>query len=335
MTVETRPESDARPIAAPRRTPLAVLLNWLRGIVIGMAELVPGVSGGTVALVVGCYDDLIGSASKVVRGFVALIRPPEGQTRAEAFREQLGGVRWALVIPVLIGMGTAIAALSSVMHGFVEGSPELSRALFAGMVLASLLVPISMLGTQTKAPGGAGNRILELVVVVLVAAALFLLLGLRDPAEAATNPSPLLVFFAAALAICALVVPGVSGSFLLLTMGLYAPTLAAVSGRDFGYIAVFALGATVGLGTFVQVLNWLLRERRRWTLLVMLGLMAGSLRALWPWQAADGSLLAVPADQWSAIGLFVVGVAVVLVMWAIERVLMRRRAAVEAPAPVG
>lgn len=334
MTVETRPESDARP-SAPRRSPFALLINWLRGILIGMAELVPGVSGGTVALVVGCYDELIGSASHVVRGVVGLIRPPEGRTRGQAFREQIGAVRWSLVIPVLIGMGTAIVALSSVMHAFVQGSPELSRALFAGMVLASLLVPISMLGTQTRAPGGAGRRVLELAVVLVVAAGLFWLLGLRDPGAAATNPSPVFVFVAAALAICALVVPGVSGSFLLLTMGLYAPTLAAVSNRDFGYLAVFALGAIVGLGTFVQVLNWLLRKHRRWTLLVMLGLMAGSLRALWPWQAADGSLLAVPAAPWSAIGLFVVGVAVVLVMWGIERVLMRRRAAAVAPAPVG
>ncbi|MGY4720772.1 DUF368 domain-containing protein [Naumannella huperziae] len=319
MTSSARPLTPADRAGSSRPSLLGLLGNWLRGILIGMAELVPGVSGGTVALVVGCYDDLIGSAAKVVRGFVSLIRPPHGQTRGAAFRSELGDVRWSLVIPALIGMGTAIVALSGIMHGFVEDSPELSRALFAGMVLASLLVPISMLRSQTRAPGGAGRRVLEFAVVAAAAVALFLLLGLRDPARSATEPPLPLVFLAAAIAICALVVPGVSGSFLLLAMGLYAPTLAAVSDRNASYLGVFALGAIVGLATFVQVLSWLLREHRRWTLLVMLGLMAGSLRALWPWQGADGSFRAPGPDPWPAVGLFVLGVAVVLVLWLVER----------------
>ncbi len=91
------------------------------------------------------------------------------------------------------------------------------------------------------------------------------------------------------MAVCALVVPGVSGSFLLLAVGLYSTTLGAVDARDLTYLVAFALGAVVGLGTFVRLLRWLLERHRRTTLLVMAGLMTGSLRALWPWQSGQGA----------------------------------------------
>ena len=119
------------------------------------------------------------------------------------------------------------------------------------------------------------------------------------------------------MAVCALVLPGVSGSFLLVTLGMYQPTLAAVNDRDFGYLGLFILGAIVGLGLFVRVLQWLLEHRRVVTLVVMTGLMAGSLRALWPWQGEGRELLDMPVDNlgvwaWTAVGVVVV-VAVVLV----------------------
>jgi putative membrane protein len=96
------------------------------------------------------------------------------------------------------------------------------------------------------------------------------------------------VFLAASVAVCALVVPGVSGSFLLLAVGMYTTTLGAVEDRDLLYLAVFGAGAVLGLGSFVQVLRYLLNSHRRTTLLVMSGLMIGSLRALWPWQSTSG-----------------------------------------------
>jgi putative membrane protein len=146
-----------------------------------------------------------------------------------------------------------------------------------------------------------------------------------------TDPPLYVVFFAAAVAVCALVVPGVSGSFLLLAIGIYTATLDAVSGRDLAYLAVFAAGATCGLASFVQLLGYLLREHRRTTLVVMTGLMVGSLRALWPWQSSSdghdggpGALLAPTEPLAGPLMLMVLGVAVVLALVWVQALVEQR-----------
>src|SRR5690606_16589863 len=154
----------------------------------------------------------------------------------------------------------------------------------------------------------------EVIIATLVVVVMFLLLGI--PAAAPVDPPLWLVLIAAAVAVCALVLPGVSGSFLLVTVGMYAPTLAAVNDRNFTYLGVFVLGAILGLSLFVTGLQWLLKHRHRITLTVMTGLMVGSLRALWPWQTEDGELQTPAADLPSAIGLFVVGIVVVAALIA-------------------
>jgi putative membrane protein len=159
----------------------------------------------------------------------------------------------------------------------------------------------------------------------MVAIGMALLLSI--PAVAPVEPPLWLVLLAAAVAVCALVLPGVSGSFLLVTVGMYAPTLAAVNDRDFTYLGVFIVGAILGLSVFVSGLQWLLKHRHRITLTVMTGLMVGSLRALWPWQTEKGELLAPAGDSASAVGLFVVGLVVVAALIAGESVLVRRRRA--------
>lgn len=280
---------------------MSVPVNVLRGAAIGAAEVVPGVSGGTIALVVGVYEILIGSAEAVVKGVLALVVDSvrgRGATRA---REHLRLVRWGVVLPVLAGMVLAVLAGAALLEPFVVDHPEQSRALFAGMILVSLWVPLRLVGRWDV-------RTVLLAVVAAVAA--FLLAGLPtlDPVD---PPLPV-VGIAAAVAICALVVPGVSGSYLLLAVGLYAPTLAAVNQRDFAYLGVFALGALVGLSSFVVLMQWLLEHHRRATLAVALGLMAGSLRALWPWQDADGGAAAPTSDGAATTALaFVVGAVIV------------------------
>ena len=280
---------------------MSVPVNVLRGAAIGAAEVVPGVSGGTIALVVGVYEILIGSAEAVVKGILALVVDSvrgRGATRAH---EHLRLVRWGVVLPVLAGMVLAVLVGAALLEPFVVDHPEQSRALFAGMILVSLWVPLRLVGRWDV-------RTVLLAVVAAVAA--FLLAGLPtlDPVD---PPLPV-VGIAAAVAICALVVPGVSGSYLLLAVGLYAPTLAAVNQRDFAYLGVFALGALVGLSSFVVLMQWLLEHHRRATLAVALGLMAGSLRALWPWQDADGGAAAPTSDGAATTALaFVVGAVIV------------------------
>jgi putative membrane protein len=159
-------------------------------------------------------------------------------------------------------------------------------------------------------------------LAVLGAAASFLFTGL--PVLAGGSDSLWWVAPAAAVAVCALVLPGVSGSFLLVTLGMYEPTLAAVNDRDFGYLGVFVLGAIVGLAAFVGVLQWLLEHRRVLTLVVMTGLMAGSLRALWPWQGEERELLAMPEGGLGVWGWSVAAALVVVVVIALERFLQAR-----------
>jgi putative membrane protein len=120
-----------------------------------------------------------------------------------------------------------------------------------------------------------------------------------------------------------LVLPGVSGSYLLLALGMYAPTIAAVNNRDFGYLGTFVLGALVGLGAFVGLLQWLLQHKSRITLVVMSGLMVGSLRALWPWQSETGEILAPDTNGLLELALFATGAVVVAALIFAEKKLIR------------
>jgi putative membrane protein len=123
----------------------------------------------------------------------------------------------------------------------------------------------------------------------------------------------------AAFAVCALVLPGISGSYLLLALGMYAPTLAAVNDRDFGYLGTFVLGAILGLASFVSLLQWLLEHKLKMTMVVMTGLMIGSLRALWPWQSESGGLLAPESGFGLELLMFGLGSAIVFALVVLER----------------
>lgn len=301
--------------APTKRSTRLLPLDLARGFLIGSAELVPGVSGGTVALVTGVYEQLIDSASHVIGAAKVLVTGPD--RRAHAMTE-LRRTDWRLVIPVLVGMVTAVLTIAGIVSGFVTNHPEHARGLFFGLVAASILVPIVML------PPAKRSVLYDVAIVAVAAATAYALIGLAAGGTTA-DPPLFVVFFAAAVAICALVVPGVSGSFLLLAVGLYTVTLEAVDERNLTYIAVFAAGAAFGLASFVQVISYLLREHRRITLVVMTGLMIGSLRALWPWQAAPGAgasgdaegpgaLLAPSAPIAGPVLLMVLGATIVLVL---------------------
>ncbi len=294
-----------------------LLLDTGRGALIGAVEIIPGVSGGTVALIVGIYGSLIDSAGHLARGTAsAVVDLLRGRGVARA-REQYRSVRWSIVLPVGVGMVAAVLLASALLAPLIEEHPVGSRALFLGLILASLVVPARMVGGRWRGR--------ELLIAAAGAIAGYALTDLPriDPLE---PPLPV-VALAAAFAVCALVLPGVSGSFLLLTVGMYAPTLAAVNDRDLVYLGVFVLGAMLGLGLFVSVLQWLLEHRRRVMLALMTGLMLGSTRALWPWQADDGAVQAPGPDAGAVALLTLTGVAVVAVVIVLETAMVRRRLA--------
>jgi len=280
--------------------------NVVRGALIGSVEVVPGVSGGTVALIVGIYERIIKSAGHVVSGVRHIVTDVLRGRGTSAAAAEFRQADWGMLIPVAVGMLSALVLAASQVEGFVHDHPELARGLFLGLVASGLVVPISMVGRRWN------GRFVALAAAAGIAA--FVLTGL-PPTE--VTPSPPIIVVSAAVAVCALVLPGLSGSFMLLTFGLYEPTLAAVNDRDFGYLSWFVLGAMIGLALFVRVLQWLLEHRHDATLAVLTGLMVGGMRALWPWQDDDRSLLA-PADHVGGVVLlFVLGATAVLVTLAL------------------
>lgn len=300
-------------------------LDVLRGALIGTAETVPGVSGGTVALVVGVYDDVIASAGHVVSGVLrAGADVPRGRGWGRA-AEEFRSVRWRCIVPLLLGMIVALALMAGLMEGLVSDYPVQMRALFFGLVLASLWVPFSLaaqapLNSRRAARNGnraAGAWSWRDTALALMAAVLAFLVVSLPPGE--IEPTPLIIVLAAVVAVSALILPGLSGSFILLTIGLYEPTLSAVSDRNIAYLGIFLLGAVLGLASIVKLLQWLLDNRKRVTLVALTGVMAGSLRALWPWQDENRALLAPGEHLAAAVGLGVLGVAVVVVVLLLER----------------
>lgn len=286
-----------------------MVVDLIRGGLIGVAEVIPGVSGGTIALIVGIYRTVIDAiADAVLAGRQLIGAAPGGPSGA---MRTLRGLPWRLLIPVAIGMGAMVVIGAAVVEPLLEEYPVQMLALFFGLVLAGIFVPAHMVHR------GVGWRPSYVVAAAVAAVVLFFVTGL--PPGNIENPNPIVVMLAAAVAICALVLPGVSGSFLLLSIGLYEPTLQAVNDRDLVYLGAFAIGAIIGLGSFVTLLKWLLEHRAGITLAILTGLMIGSLRALWPWQTQDRDLLAPDSLLIPALLIAAAGAAFVVVLLFVER----------------
>ncbi|MEL6615489.1 MAG: DUF368 domain-containing protein, partial [Bacteroidota bacterium] len=247
-----------------RRSPI----HLLQGLLMGAADIIPGVSGGTMALIVGIYKDLIGAIGD---GFTAVVTLVRGRPR-EAWL-QLQAIPWTLLAPLAVGIFAAIALGSLIVPELLDTYPVQCRALFFGLVAASLVIPWRERNEHHAWHYG---------VALLAAAAAFFLVGLPRSGDAA-DPSVFRIAGTAAVAINAMILPGVSGAFLLEVLGLYRPTLDALRSLDLVYVGTFALGAGIGLGLAAKGLSWLLERYHDATMTVLVGLLAGSLRALWPW----------------------------------------------------
>ncbi len=286
-------------VTTERAAPLAHVVH---GLMMGVADSIPGISGGTIAFVVGIYDRLLDSVGQGFRAILSLVRLDLTGTR-----RHLGLVQWKLIVPLFAGIGTAVIIAAGIVPDLLERYPSQARAVFLGMVGASIAVPWSRMSERAGA---------HLAVAVVSAIAAFVLSGL--PPGTVTDPSTTQVFLAAMIAICAMILPGVSGAFLLLVLGMYEPTLDAVHERDLAYVAVFAGGAVIGLGSFSIVLGAALRRFHDTTMAILIGLMVGSLRALWPWQTDDRGLVG-PESGSSLAAAGALTVAGFGIVWAIER----------------
>jgi len=253
----------------------------------GTADLVPGVSGGTIALVLGIYERLVASIKEGSSSLGYLLR-----LDFERFKEHWGRIEWLFLIPLFVGILTAVAVLASFIENQIEARPTIVAGLFFGLVVGSIGIAWRLI----KQPAGRSY-----LIAGAVGLALFALLGLGE-GEAATDPSSVAFLVAGALAVCAMILPGISGSLILLMLGMYAPVLAAVSDRDFGTVGLVALGAVIGLALFSQLLYWALENHHDPVLAGLIGLMLGSTRILWPWpEGVESAELGAPGDDWALV----------------------------------
>ncbi len=282
-------------------------LSIIRGFCMGAADIVPGVSGGTIALVFGIYRRLI---SSIREGSNAIGRLLKGDV--DGVKEALRSVEWVFLIPLLVGIGLAVVALAGVIEHQLETNPEAMAGLFMGLVLGSVVVAWGLLEVRDAQ---------RLLVGLLVAVAVFVLLGLQsgtseDSVSQVSDPALWAYFAAGAVAICAMILPGISGSFILVMLGMYGPVLGAVNDRDLVAVAAVALGCVVGLALFSQLLHWALENHYNTVMAALIGLMLGSLRVLWPWpDGVDSTLLEAPGEAaGTALILAVAGFAVVVII---------------------
>ncbi len=253
----------------------------------GAADVVPGVSGGTVAVVLGIYERLLGTVRGVAEAAGRLLR---GDWRGT--KRRLAAVDWWLIVPLLAGILATILLLASVIETQLEDRPETMAGLFCGLVLASAVSACRLFEWRGAA---------QAALMVVSAAATFGLLGLQSAPVG--DPSLPVLAAAGAVAVCAMILPGISGAFLLLMLGMYGAVINVVTDLRLAEAAVFAAGAAVGLALFSTLLGRLLDRARNPVMAVMVGLMAGSLRVLWPWPNGVGVISRHEHEMISGTGL--------------------------------
>ena len=237
----------------------------LKGCAMGMADVVPGVSGGTIAFISGIYEELLGSIKSIDLEAIKLLFT--GKFRA--LWEKING---KFLFSLIAGIGVAILTMARLMTYMLENHPIITWSFFFGLIIASAL----MVAREV-------NRWSALsVVTMIVGIVLSYWITVVSPA---TTPNDWwFVMLSGAIAICAMILPGISGAFILLLLGKYMFIMEAVAQLNIGVLVVFAIGAVVGIVSFSHVLSWLLAKWHDATVTMLMGFMIGSLNKVWPWK---------------------------------------------------
>ncbi|MDW8328073.1 MAG: DUF368 domain-containing protein, partial [Anaerolineales bacterium] len=301
---------------------------WIaaRGFCMGAADVVPGVSGGTMAFILGIYDELLNAIHAVNLDFIRRLLTLR-------WREAFAHFPWRFLLALGLGIGTAIFSLARGLRWMLEHHPSPVWAFFFGLVLASVIVVRKRVRRWTPA---------TIALAVLAAVGAYVLVGLT-PTQ--TPDTLWFLFLSGAIAICAMILPGISGAFILVLLGKYQYVLDAVVRLDVLTLAIFAAGCAVGLLSFVRLLRWLLRQYHDPTVAVLAGFMLGSLRKVWPWKetlvnGVDShfahEINVLPSvfspEVGLALALLLLGVALV---WGIEYLAARRIEPVRSSVPEG
>tara|TARA_B100001971_G_scaffold215182_1_gene259122 strand:- start:64574 stop:65446 length:873 start_codon:yes stop_codon:yes gene_type:complete len=243
----------------------------------GLADIVPGVSGGTVAFITGIYDELLKSISSVNKEFVALLIKFE-------IKKALEHINYQFLIPLFIGIGSAILLTSRLMHYLLETHPTHTWGFFFGLIVASIIY----IARSVEKPWNL-QKVIKLCVGISIGYSLVSLVPVQ------TENSYLNIFFSGSVAICAMILPGISGSFILLILGKYAFVTGALKApfvdNNLIYILVFCIGCLVGLLSFSKLLNYLMNKYHQAMILILTGFMIGSLKKIWPWKETIRSIV--------------------------------------------
>lgn len=237
----------------------------LKGMGMGAADVVPGVSGGTIAFIVGIYDELINSIKSI-----------NAKTLKMLFTGKIGGfwkgINGNFLFSILLGVGISVFSLAKLITWLLVAHPILVWSFFFGLVLASTwFVSKDIKEWNWKT-----------VTAFIAGAAVAYYITVATPAETPSNY--LFIFLCGAIAICAMILPGISGSFILVLLGKYFFIMEAVKTLDIIIIAIFGAGALIGITSFSRILSYALKNFRNITLSVLTGFMLGSLNKVWPWK---------------------------------------------------
>lgn len=238
----------------------------LKGMAMGAADVVPGVSGGTIAFISGIYEELLGSISNVNLDLFKTLKE-------EGFKAAWKQLNGNFLLSLFVGIFISIISLAKAIKYLLENEPILLWSFFFGLVLASIIYIAKQISKWNA---------ISFVVLILGAFLAYYITTLNPLVT--ENSSLLFMFLAGAIAICAMILPGISGAFILVLLGAYKPILAAVNDRDLKTIAAVGLGAIVGLLSFSKILKWLFAHYKNYTLAALTGFIIGSLNKIWPWK---------------------------------------------------
>ncbi|MBL0716570.1 MAG: DUF368 domain-containing protein [Desulfosarcina sp.] len=238
---------------------------FAKGFCMGAADVVPGVSGGTMALILGIYRELIFSIKSFDLKFFRLLFSLK-------IKKAFDRASWEFAFPLLAGILTAVFTLSGILTWLLQNKPVPLWSFFFGLILASIFILIQHFKKRT---------LWILLWIILGAVCTYFLVGIMP---AATPDNAWFLFLCGAAAICAMILPGISGAFILVLLGKYQFVLEAVHQRNFLTLILVAAGAGAGLFTFVRILNWFFKKYPNVTIAILTGFMLGSLRKIWPWK---------------------------------------------------
>lgn len=285
-----------------------LIFTYLKGLLMGAADVVPGVSGGTIALITGIYETLINSINSFSFGLIQV-------WRSSGIIAVFKKVNGPFLVALIAGVLTSIFSISKVISYLLSEQAVSTWSFFFGLVIAST----SVVSKEIKKWDWSTISLLLIGIILAYFITQF------TPAD--ESNSLIYLFFSGAIAICAMILPGISGSFILIILGSYESVLNAVDQRDFKVILVVAFGCIFGILSFARILKFLFRKFRAQTMAIMLGFIIGSLVKIWPWKDLNQQNIynfEQMQDLEYAIGFCLVGFLAVILVERIGRSTMNK-----------